>query len=128
MAIRNRLLAILGVALTLLDQSEPSNEPSNLNQHKLGEIDKPSSPLPTKCGTVPIFEKKYSKSVHLEDSSIKASTDGFRILHGLSARYGEWPWIVRITICEHHKDCKLCTGSLINSRWIITAGHCNIKG
>lgn len=41
---------------------------------------------------------------------------------------GEWPWIVRIRKCNSvGEECVMCTGTLLNSRWVITAGHCKLK-
>lgn len=77
------------------------------------------------CGLVPIFEKAYKRSIELPLNDSKSKKDGdFRILHGLNAKPGEWPWIVQIKVCKPNSDCEVCTGTLINSRWIITAGHC----
>lgn len=78
----------------------------------------------TKCGRVPIFEKQYQRSIN---ETFDPNPDGdFRILHGLDAMVGEWPWIARIKECP--KDgCRSCTGSVLNSRWMITAGHCGIE-
>lgn len=46
-----------------------------------------------------------------------------RILGGLDAGYGQFPWAAIITVTGENID-KMCAGTLLNSRFIITAGHC----
>ena len=82
------------------------------------------------CGRVPLYEKRYKLSVNESFSKNTGDSDDhtvekgeFRILHGMNAVYGEWPWIVLVKICEP-MNCAKCTGSLLNSRWVLTAGHC----
>ena len=41
-----------------------------------------------------------------------------RIVDGMAANFGEWPWQVYI------KTRLWCGGSLINNEWVITAAHC----
>lgn len=55
------------------------------------------------------------------------SNGNFRILYGLDAKSGEWPWIVKIDVCQPNGDCEMCTGSLLNDRWLVTAGHCKVE-
>ncbi|XP_070570773.1 transmembrane protease serine 9-like [Ptychodera flava] len=44
-----------------------------------------------------------------------------RIYKGDRSRKAEWPWMVLLT---RSKSSALCGGSLIDSRWIVTAAHC----
>lgn len=77
------------------------------------------------CGKIPIFEKKFGQSVDRSMSINSSSESGdFRILYGLDSTPGEWPWVVRLEICNQKEECSLCTGSLLNDRWILTAAHC----
>lgn len=42
---------------------------------------------------------------------------------GLDAGYGQFPWTAHIKIRGPNID-KVCGGTLVNMRWIVTAGHC----
>nr|XP_039268102.1 A disintegrin and metalloproteinase with thrombospondin motifs adt-1-like isoform X2 [Styela clava] len=43
-----------------------------------------------------------------------------RIVGGNNSHTGQWPWQVYIRI----DGSTLCGGSLLNERWVVTAGHC----
>lgn len=46
-----------------------------------------------------------------------------RILGGQDAGFGQFPWTALIQIKGHQLD-KMCAGTLVNNRFILTAGHC----
>lgn len=48
-----------------------------------------------------------------------------KIYGGEEAEIGEFPWLVPIYYLKRRRP--VCAGSILNSRWVISAGHC-VKG
>lgn len=65
----------------------------------------PFSPIPPECGERLTFEggPQYS-----------------RIIGGIEAEAGEFPWLVSIQAGNEH----FCGGAIIDEWWIVTAAHC----
>ena len=50
-------------------------------------------------------------------SSVKQS----RIIAGYDSKPGAWPWMASLWM---YKRAHICGGSILNTRWILTASHC----
>ena len=130
-----------GITSTILDDN---NYDSDADLRGLGEeedvICRSSVPeennmpaeLAEQCAeSDPIFPSsqhdEYTPIVQDGSDRKKRSTDGTgfdRIVGGQIATPHSYPWQVRARICSSYRCTYLCGGSLISSRFAITAAHC----
>lgn len=47
-----------------------------------------------------------------------------KIVNGQEAKFGEYPWQILLKIVTNKNATYLCGGSVLNERWVLTAGHC----
>lgn len=79
---------------------------------------------------VPEFEKAVphltaTKSCNADGNVRLIADDSGRIVNGVNARQGDWPWIVSTQFFRFEfGGAGLCGGSILNDRWIISAAHC----
>ncbi|KAE8622089.1 hypothetical protein XENTR_v10005089 [Xenopus tropicalis] len=87
------------------------------------------------CGNRPLFDLQHQKQEekglnadHGKLSIVDAFIDHLRLgvlhLKELNVDEGEWPWITSIQQQENNTYRHICAGTILNSRWVMTAAHC----
>nr|XP_033814737.1 plasma kallikrein-like [Geotrypetes seraphini] len=76
-----------------------------------------------RLGWVSGFSKRICK-IATNDVCGQSGKNDSRIIGGKPSSIEKWPWQVSLHIEGHPSSRHICGGSIINSRWIVTAAHC----
>lgn len=47
-----------------------------------------------------------------------------KVDEGTDTDFGEWPWVVSISLDDNASSPFICGGAVLNTRTVITAAHC----
>ena len=71
-----------------------------------------------------VVKAECGRSIYNASSCSELSSSASdRIVGGAVSRPHAHPWLAFLQICDAD-ECVMCGGTLINRRWVVTAGHC----
>lgn len=71
---------------------------------------------------VAIVQPAYAERVH--GHFIPNRLDDQRIIGGIEASLGEYPWATALIFADSNPPVQFCGGSLVTPNWVLTAAHC----
>ncbi|NP_001100333.2 serine protease 42 precursor [Rattus norvegicus] len=86
----------------------------------LSESPGENSPPPTPVHTSKVASQGSTTRFPFTNFSIVCGQPLMKIMGGVDAEEGKWPWQVSLRVRHMH----VCGGSLLNSQWVLTAAHC----
>ncbi|XP_048769949.2 fibrinolytic enzyme, isozyme C-like [Ostrea edulis] len=60
----------------------------------------------------------------LRELALKPKDNFLRIVNGVEAFPGAWPWQVSLQVYSRGSYNHICGGSLVRANWVVTAAHC----
>nr|XP_039272367.1 uncharacterized protein LOC120346648 [Styela clava] len=86
-----------------------------------------TEPCPSKIcswGEMHRYKSNSECCISTFDDTCGRKSNGGRIIGGNSADSKQWPWMVYMAMKNIIGDEAICGGTLITTKWVVTAGHC----